>query len=433
MYERSTESRELEKAKEIYSPTKTSNSERMGIERQWDRDCQEVSNSSSYAVSMEEGTGTGCRDFSKWQATQGRSQDKGVGRRKQEVKGSPCYSDSGIDVVKKKDELGLTNRKRGSTYSAIQRQRIIEEVENMKASGIKKTVALRSLGVSRSTYYEWLRKQRRYVKKPSVLRLTEAERQAIIEKKKRYPYLSHRKISGYLRYEGYWVSESSCYRILKALGWVFPQSLRKAPWKVPRYEPFKPNQIWGEDWTMLSISGLRYYLLTIIDYFSRYIVAWSIVKTVTQREIKDLLILAYISQGIEDKDPKPLIRMDQGSPNMAYGTRRLIKDLEMVMSRCRVNRPTDNGRQERWYRTVKQEEIYCYPTYPSKEIARESLARYIEEYNEKRPHQALWNYTPAYVHRLGNKTKLLEHHRKIIQLVKKQRLNTNRTLSLNGG
>ena len=65
MYERSTDHRELEKAKEIYTTTKASNSQRMGIERQWDRGCQEVSDSSSYAVSVEEGTGARGRGLSK--------------------------------------------------------------------------------------------------------------------------------------------------------------------------------------------------------------------------------------------------------------------------------------------------------------------------------------------------------------------------------
>ncbi len=74
-----------------------------------------------------------------------------------------------------------------------------------------------------------------------------------------------------------------------------------------------------------------------------------------------------------------------------------------------------------------REETCCYPTYPSVEIARQSLARYIEEYNERRPHQALWNYTPGYVHKLGNNTKLLHRHREIIQIVKKHRVNENRT------
>ena len=143
----------------------------------------------------------------------------------------------------------------------------------MKASGIKKTVALRNLGVYRSTYYAWQKPKKTSGNRASVLKLTDAERKAVIEKKKQNPHLSHRKISGYLRHDGYWVSASSCYRILKELDWVLSQELREAPWKEPHYEPFAPNQIWGEDWTMLSIAALRYYLLTIIDYFSRYIPA----------------------------------------------------------------------------------------------------------------------------------------------------------------
>jgi putative transposase len=256
--------------------------------------------------------------------------------------------------------------------------------------------------------------------------LTPGEKQAVVEKKKREPQLSHRQISGWLRPQGYWVSSSSCYRILKALGWVSSPTLREAPWKVPRYEPFRPNQIWGEDWTVLRIDSTRHYLLTLIDYFSRYLVAWGVVQTVTRLEVQNLLALAYLSEGIQPNGPKPLLRMDLGSPNMAQSTRRLIRDLEIVLSPSRPSRPTDNGRQERWYRTVKQEEIYCYPTYPKIETARLSLGQYIHHYNEERPHQALWNYTPGYVHRLGNKSRLLLHYKMMIQNVKEQRLQTNR-------
>jgi putative transposase len=254
-----------------------------------------------------------------------------------------------------------------------------------------------------------------------VLGLIAEEQYAIIEKKKAEPQLSHRQISGSLRQDGHWISPSSCYRRLKSLGWVMAACLRTAPWKVARYEPFRPNQIWGEDWTILSIAGLRHYLLTIIDYFSRYIVAWAVVKTVTQREVQGLLAPAYMSEGIEHQHPKPIVRVDQGSPNTAIKTRRLIKDLEMLLSPARAYRPTDNARQERWYRTVKQEEIYCYPTYLSAEIARLSLANYIEYYNQQRPHQALWNYTPGHVHRLGNKSQLLNHYRQMVQIAKERR------------
>jgi|GEM_PF-634947 len=392
----------------------------MGIKRKRCGGRTEIPDSSSYPVSVEKGLRAWSRDLSKWETTQGRSEDKKAGRRESQAEGCPCNSDTGANVAKKKDELGLINRLKGSTYSAIQRQRIIEEIEKLKAYGLNKTTVLRRLGVCRSTYYGWLKGSKPAIRKPSVLRLTETERQAVIEKKKRYPYLSH--------HEGHWISESSCYRILSSLGWVFSQPLREAPWRISRYEPFRPNQVWGEDWTILSIKGMRHYLLTIIDYFSRYIVAWSIVKTVSQREVKDLLIIAYIKEGIEHLEHKPMLRLDKGSPNMAYGTKRLIRDLEMVISPSRVNRPTDNAKQERWYRTAKQEEIYCHEDYPSEEIARYFMARYIEDYNEFRPHQALWNYTPGSVHRLGNKTLLLEHRRKMIQIAKEQRLNTNRAL-----
>jgi len=78
---------------------------------------------------------------------------------------------------------------------------------------------------------------------------------------------------------------------------------------------------------------------------------------------------------------------------MAYATKALIKDLDMLFSPGGVNRPTDNAHQERFYRTVKQEEIYCYPSYPSLEIARRSIGEHIESYIEKLSHQALWNFT----------------------------------------
>lgn len=430
MYERSTDDRRSTyEDKEVYPAGEVKGPQGMGDERKRGRCCEEVRYSSSYALQVEKGLGAGSRNLSKRKTSQSGSEDKKAGRGEPETDGSPCHTDTGINVAKKKDELGLTNRIKGTNYSIQQRERIIEEVERLKSFGISKTKALKELGVCRSVYYGWMRCKNSIERRKSLSSLTESERDAVIKKKRSEPYLSHRKISGYLRNEGYWISESSCYRILKELDWIFTQPLREAPWKTPRYEPFAPNQVWGEDWTILSIGGLRHYLLTIIDYFSRYVVAWDIVKTVSQREVKDLLVMAYMNEGIEDMDQKPILRMDQGSPNMAYGTRRLIRDLEMVISPSRANRPTDNARQERWYRTIKQEEIYCFRDYPDIVIARRSIGKYVREYNELRPHQALWNFTPAFVHRVGNKTKLLEYKRRMVQIVKEQRIRTNRKLT----
>jgi len=56
------------------------------------------------------------------------------------------------------------------------------------------------------------------------------------------------------------MSELSDQRILKATGWIFPQQLTEAPRKSPNYEPFAPKKIWGEDWTVLAMAALLYYL-----------------------------------------------------------------------------------------------------------------------------------------------------------------------------
>ncbi|MBI5572892.1 MAG: DDE-type integrase/transposase/recombinase, partial [Desulfomonile tiedjei] len=255
---------------------------------------------------------------------------------------------------------------------------------------------------------------------PNSLRPCEEEK--IVALKIREPHLTYRQISGLLRADDVWVSPSSCYRTLKSVGLVWEWSLREAPWKKPRYEPFRPNQIWAEDWTGLVIGGLRRYVITILDVFSRYVVAWGIVKTVTQREVKNIVALAFMSQGIEDQAVKPILRTDPGSPNMAADVRLFLQEIGVGFSPGRTARPTDNARQERFYRTLKQEEIYCNFDYLSLESARSAIARYIDYYNDARPHQALFGYTPASVHTTGNKTRLVEEYRQRVKQAKEERL-----------
>jgi putative transposase len=427
MYERTTNPSRNKDPKEIYPAAEAPSPQGMGSRGQRHRSGSKAPDPPPNALSLEESPGAGGPGVPEREEASRRSSGSQAGEGEPEAERGVGSSDPGVNAFKKRDELGLANRSKGSSYSAEQRQRIIAEVQSLVQSGISRVQALKNLGICRSTYYGWLRAKKPKAGTASSLQLTPVEKQSVVEKKMLEPQLSHRRISGSLRPEGYWISSSSCYRILKAMGWVSSPNLREAPWKVPRYEPFRPNRIWGEDWTILSIDSTRHYLLTVIDYFSRYIVAWGVVKTVTRVEVQSLLALAYLSEGIRPDDPKPLLRADLGSPNMAHSTRRLIRDLEMVLSPSRSHRPTDNARQERWYRTVKQEEIYCYPTYPTAEIARLSLGRYIHQYNEERPHQALWNYSPGHVHRLGNKSKLLAHYKTMVQVVKEQRLQINRS------
>jgi|SRR5688572_30041263 len=100
--------------------------------------------------------------------------------------------------------------------------------------------------------------------------------------------------------------------------------------------------------------------------------------------------------------------MDRGSPNTSGVTQEFFESLGAELSFARIRRPTDNALTERFYGTVKQEEIYLVGNYPDEQSAREELGRYIESYNHGRPHQALFNFTPAHVHQLNNKSVLMQ-------------------------
>jgi putative transposase len=301
----------------------------------------------------------------------------------------------------------------------------------LRQSGMKVPSALRQLGVAKSTFYSWRPavdgEQRR-----TVNRLLSEERAAIINAQQGSPHLRHRVISGLLRHEDIWVSPSSCYRILRAEDLIEPYERREAPWDKPRYEPCGPNLLWGEDWTKLLIAGRRWYLLVLLDLFSRLIVAWDVVPTVTQRDVKELVAQGMLSQGLDRQGIRrggPRLRTDCGSPNVAGSVKEFLDDIGVDLSLGRVRRPTDNARVERCNGTLKQEEIYCQGAagYLSPEGARLSLGRYIDYYCHRRPHQELWNFTPAHVHTVGNKTTLLKEYREKVEQARQRRLRHNRT------
>lgn len=290
-----------------------------------------------------------------------------------------------------------------------QKQAVIDLVERHRYEGRTVKEVLGSVGVARSSYYRW-RKGRGAPKEPrqSLYQITEQERRLIEEVKQAHPEYRHRRIQGVLQNQGVYLSASAIYGHLKELGQVEPYERRAVPWKDPRYEVWQRNLMWGCDWTRLLVGGLRWYLLTVIDFFSRLIVAFDIVPTVHAGHVKAIYQAGLRGQGISvHSKTKPELRVDRGSPNTSWVTQEFFEALGAELSFARVRRPTDNALTERFYGTVKQEEIYLVGNYPDETSSREELGRYIGFYNECRPHQALFNFTPAHVHWLNNKSLLL--------------------------
>lgn len=302
-----------------------------------------------------------------------------------------------------------------------QKIEILSFVESERQRGRALEEVLKNLKVSKSSYYRW-RKTAQEEREESprarvtVRTVTPSEYELIDETKTEHPEMRHRQIQGILQLNGVFVSPSTVYKHLKASNQVEPYERRSAPWKEPFYEMYRANMMWGADWTKLRIGGMRWYLLTLIDFFSRFIVHHEIVPTVNAGHIKSLYEDGLRNFNIPlDWHLKPELRLDQGSPNTARVTKEFFKDIGADLSFARVCRPTDNARTERFYRTIKQEEIYIVGDYQDEPTAKEVIGEYITWYCEKRPHQSLWNYTPKMVHEMNDKTELLKMLRELKQ------------------
>jgi transposase InsO family protein len=294
----------------------------------------------------------------------------------------------------------------------MQKEEIIRYVEEQKMKGQSIQKILSQLGVKRSTYYRW----KNPVIKKSLIRtsmITPEEKRRIEEVKEMNPQLRHRQIQGILQGLGLYLSPSVVYEHLRSIGKIEHYERRPSPWEVARYEPCKKNKLWGADWSRLKIGWLRWYLLAVIDYYSRVVVAYDIVPSVNASHVKRVYQAALKKENISLKESLPELRVDRGAPNTAHVTREFFEEMGAELSFSRVNRPTDNARTERLFGTIKQEEIYVVGNYPDEISARREIGQYLDYYHHRRPHQGLWNFTPAYVHHVNNKSQILDELNKL--------------------
>ena len=154
----------------------------------------------------------------------------------------------------------------------------------------------------------------------------------------------------------------------------------------------KPNHIWGCDITYIRLRGGWLYLVAIVDWFSRYVVSWSLDETLELDFVLDALQTARAIATPE------IWNTDQGSH---FTSPRVIEPLEAAGVRISMDgkgRALDNIFTERLWRSVKYEEVYLND-YHSPREAREGIARYFAFYNSERPHQALKDRRPAELYR----------------------------------
>jgi putative transposase len=220
-----------------------------------------------------------------------------------------------------------------------------------------------------------------------------------------YPYYGSRKITATLRNGGWVVSRKKIQRLMHEMGLiaVFPRKKLNLSSNVSEHKKFSyllrgiraeyPNHIWGSDITYVRLKGGWMYLAVILDWYSRYVLSWSLSDTLTTD-----FVLEALNQALERGHPQ-IINSDQGAQytSSAWSARIEAEGGDIAISMDGRGRCMDNIFTERFWRTYKYEEVYL-KDYESPRVCRQETARYMEHYNNSRPHAALKYKSPVEVY-----------------------------------
>ncbi len=172
---------------------------------------------------------------------------------------------------------------------------------------------------------------------------------------------------------------------------IINQADYKYPYLLGSIEIIKPNQAWATDITYIKTPMGFVYLTALIDWFSRFIVSWKISISMTTEFCIDIL-----TKGIRTYKPE-IINTDQGSQFTSKEWVSKLKDNNIKISMDGKGRWVDNVRMERFWRTVKQEQIYINPPDSISEL-KQGVNKFIKFYNYQRPHQSLKYKTPSQIY-----------------------------------
>jgi putative transposase len=203
-------------------------------------------------------------------------------------------------------------------------------------------------------------------------------------------------------------SPSSVYRVLKEAGLLDRHNPKPTSKGTGFVQPLLPHEHWHVDVSYLNIGGTFYYLCSVLDGCSRFIVHWEIRETMKEEEIE------LIIQRARERFPKatPRIISDNGPQFVAKDFKEFIRICGMTHVRTSPYYPQSNGKIERFHRTIKGDCIR--PETPlSLEDARRIVARYVEQYNTERLHSAIGYVTPQTKLDGREKTIFAERDRKL--------------------
>src|SRR5262249_13782060 len=315
-------------------------------------------------------------------------------------------------------------------YSASEKFEIIELVEQSSLS-IPRTLA--PIGIPRSTFYDWYsRYQEGGIEaledgKPRPRRIwnkiPDKIETAIVNLALEEPDLSPRELAvNFTDTKGSFVSEATVYRLLKDHGLITSTAfiLMKAADRFAN-PTTAPNQLWQTDFTYLKVIGWGwFYLSTVLDDFSRYILAWKLCTTMSATDVSDRLLLALRGSGLNQVKVlhRPRLLSDNGPSYVSSELGKWLEDNGIRHIRGRPYHPMTQGKIERYHRSMKNRILLDNYYLPGQ--LEQSIEEFVRYYNNCRYHESLDNLTPADVY-FGRGQAILERREKIKRKTIEQR------------
>ncbi len=251
------------------------------------------------------------------------------------------------------------------------------------------------LGLNRSTlYYEPAAETAANLR---LMRLLDQEYTA-------HPFLGSRRLTQWLVRQGEPVNRKRVQRLLRLMGLeaIYPKPKLSAAGAGHRIYPYllrgvrleRPDQVWSTDITYVPLASGFMYLAAILDWYSRYVLAWRLSNT-----LDGSFCLEMLEEALSRGQPE-VFNTDQGVQFTARAWTGRLESAGIAVSMDGKGRCLDNVFVERLWRSVKYEDIYLWRYEDVPQLQR-GLGRYFPYYNEERLHQALGYHTPAQIYQAG--------------------------------
>jgi len=302
--------------------------------------------------------------------------------------------------------------------SAAEKYEIIRLVEEADLSAKR---VLAELDVPRCTFYRWYKRYqeagydgledahpqaRRHWN-----RIPDQVRAQVVQTALEQPELSPRELSWHIvDTQDYFISESSVYRILKSFDLVTSPAFTLISASDKFKHPTKRvNELWQTDFTQFKVVGWGwYYLSTVLDDYSRYIIAWKLTTGMAATDVQDTLNLALAATGVTQVQVRhrPRLLSDNGPAYVSEQLASFLKQYDITHIHGKPFHPQTQGKIERYHRSLKS--LLCLENFYFPWQLEQTIAAFIDHYNNHRYHEALDNVTPADMY-FGRSTQILDH------------------------